>query len=36
VTGPGSYGLHTLEGEDVNNSVDSTPSLYNYSEGFSL
>jgi hypothetical protein len=42
VTGPGSYRLQTLEGEDVTtrgtstNSVDSTPSLHDYTGGSSL
>jgi hypothetical protein len=42
VTGPGSYRLQTLEGEDVNNSwkstnsIGSTPSLHDYPGGSSL
>jgi hypothetical protein len=42
VTGPGSDRLQTLEGEDISNSwnidssVDSTPSLHDYSGGSSL
>jgi hypothetical protein len=42
VTGPGSYCLQTLEGEDINNSsnvdqlVGSTPSLHDYPGGSSL
>jgi hypothetical protein len=42
VTGPGSYRLQTLKGEDVNNSwnIDQLcrfyASLHDYTEGFSL